>query len=392
MRIIGPTDKRAYGYKSKNGTVIGAFAEIYNENADFGLNSLVILVSYHKGLIEYSKSYERHDLCFLVPKAEELPVFYNLFRTFTAETWIASIAMMIPVIITFLILQQCQEYAVKKLTIHNDIDKHYTLKDIIIFLIQSLFGDSLVQLPRRWSSKMFIMGWLLYSFFLLNAFSGKLISSLVLPKLNDDIDTLDDLFSKTSYPIFGTEQLLNSFKESLSPEQFAIFIKRFEPGNFEENIAKLGNASFKFALARKPYFGKHSVNSNINPITGRSLYHIMKEPVIPSLHAYLFQPGSPYIEKFNNLLLRLYDSGFMEYWEKKSLFQARVNGRIKTNEDELKENEIKKQLEIREVLAIEHFESVFAIWAVGILIGGIIFTLKLMTQCTKNRRVVCELK
>lgn len=381
IRIIPPTDGHTFGSKLDNGTVTGMWGDIFYERADFCLNTHFVSLHIHKGLIEYSITLERQDSRLLVPKAGEEPVIYNLFNTLSTATWIALIMMFVPVIGSFILLQNFQKFLQRKSNIPYHLRKHYSFKDAVVMIFQSFFGESLLEIPCLIHNKIFLTGWLVYSFLLTSSFSGKLISSLIFPKMEKDLDTLDDFFSKTNYTVIGPKPILTLYKSALSAEQGILIEKRYqikEIPDLYQWFIKIENELNKegpvFAFGLRPYLAKFSINYFYNRENERSYFHFMKEPLTPILSAYIFRPGSPYIEKFNELLLRMYVSGFVEYWENKYLYEGRIRGYISGSDDERNQHEKNK------VLAFEHFESILTIWSIGMIISILVFVTKVVQK------------
>jgi neurabin len=192
IEYIEPTDNETYGHIVQNNksASTGVIRDVYSGVADVAFNSRFMNKDFLDHNVETTISNDRDDLCIIVPTAEQVPVFHNLFRTFSITTWCTTIGSIIFAIVVVKLLEIGQEIITKRRS--REFEKE-TVQNIFFTLFQTLMGDSLTRIPTSFVIRTFMSGWILYSFLLSSAFTGILITKLVQPKFENEIDTITQL-------------------------------------------------------------------------------------------------------------------------------------------------------------------------------------------------------
>lgn len=366
---------------ASNNSLINDVVDVVNERANLSMNSRWL---YEREMIENTNSYEQNNLCVIVPKAKQIPSFYNLFYTMKAETWIASILFIIIVTLVYFVVQISN----KQVDRRNSEELELNLIDIWFYMLQSFFGDSLTRLPQSASLRLIIITWLSYSLIISSAFTGTLISKIAIPLYENDLESITELRDSgmdiliLDY-VYQTRHIwdaslfetLNGQFRSMNSSQY----DRYLNINTTGMAFALGDSRADFEMARR---GDNKA--------GRPFYHKMQDCLIYFPRGYIATIGSPYIGMINDILGILFEAGFNKHWEEMAQFKARIKGII-SESDEEEEDEDQEDEEIKVILSVQHLESAFYLLFIGLAISIVAFIGELVyhfySERQKNRVV-----
>lgn len=349
----------------------GTFGDIRSGRASFGFNSETYLREFHEDVIQASYSFERNDICILVPNGAPEPTLYNLMYTLTPLTWAIIIASIFLMVTAYRWMQSLQTRLL-------GIERH-NYNTLITFSIhfQSFFGDSISSLPTSSSLRVLIVCWCVYSFLINTAFTAKLISSLVLPRHEADIDTLEDLGKSPLnivHPDFVSKTLWQGLEDdkllfdSLRDQMIPMSIDRLYA------LAKEDRESNAYVMAN--YAAKFLKKTNFDPTTSRSFYHIMQECLFYSPKVYPIEQGSAYLVRINELLGRFHEMGFIAKWERDtSHHRYTLDGKITMSDEELEDEDdpLADGEEPKVVITVAHLQAAFYLLFFGLMLSSIAF-------------------
>lgn len=344
---------------SSNESLTDDVADVMNERANLSMNSRWL---YEQYMIENTNSYEQNNLCVIVPKARQIPSFYNLFYTMEAETWIVSILFVIIVTFVYFVVQ----VANKRVARAKEDELELNTVEILFYMLQSFFGDSLTRLPKSASLRLIIITWLSYSLIISSAFTGTLISKIAIPLYENDLETIDEL-KESGMDILILDYVYQTGRiwDSQLFERLKPYLKFMNKSQYDEYLVKnttgmafaLSDSRADFEMARR---GDNKA--------GRPFYHKMRDCLIYFPRGYIATIGSPYIGMINDLLGRFFESGFHNYWEDMAQFKARIKGMI-SESDEEEEDEDEEDEEIKVILSVKHLESAFYLLFIGLALS-----------------------
>lgn len=71
-------------------------------------------------------------------------------------------------------------------------------------------------------------------------------------------------------------------------------------------------------------------NRRVNvSFSGIPLYHVMREKILPVFKSYQVRRGSPFFNRMDKLLFRLYEGGFPSLWGKRIMDWYKIKGILK---------------------------------------------------------------
>lgn len=354
-------NKNSYGAFINN-TATGGLADVIYRKADMSFNNRFLNPAFLDYNVETTNSYKQENVCIMVPKATRKSTFYNLFYIFTIPAWLSIIFLIFFVTGTLKIYQ----------TIHfrfnqnrNEI-KTCSWIEIFFQVLRAFIGEALSVIKTSNTTRLIIGGWILYSFLITSSFSGKLVSKLVNPLYGAEIETFEQLF-ESELNIVLSEGIHLVAKAQVDKEIYEKLKPRFV------YVAEQDEAYFHF-------INNKSISAHISNMyrldiylqknfdsTGRSHYHIMRECLIYFPSTYITSEGSQFLGRINDLISRFHETGLVSHWEMLTNINTKVSGEIvELNDDEEEE-------EFKVILTIDHLQSAFYLWILGIFISCLAF-------------------
>ncbi|XP_068220201.1 glutamate receptor 1-like [Palaemon carinicauda] len=199
----------------------------------------------------------------------------------------------------------------------------HVISKSVLWALKTVTQESSKWLPKSDGGRVIVSTWLLASLVFLSSYSGILTAMLTIPKVTIPIDSLEDLVLQSNLPwkLLTGSFLSDYFKESKDPVRQKAY--KGAIGTVPDCwYARQEIMDGKFAgicvetTAYKVYSWDFST-------TGSCHVYIAREKVYTnSLFSLIFKKGSPYLEKTNNVLHSLKESGIMSKW----LNQHLING------------------------------------------------------------------
>lgn len=372
----------------------GVLGDLYFRNADFGFNAQSHVPSLHGGLVETSNSFERHNICILVPSSAAEPTLFNLLYTMTPLTWTIVSVSICTAVVTYRWMLAAHRALIISPQARENLGA-YSWPETMSVHFQSFFGDSICTLPRSWPLRLLIWCWCLYSFLITTAFTAKLISSLVLPRHLADIDTLRGLADSPLNVVYP-QHLNATLWQFLSGDEDTSLLAglrdqmRAVPGSPERFHALMGAERTANAYVVHSYMAKYMRRKYVDAQTGRSAYHLMHECLVYLPKVYLLEKGSPYVGHVNELLGRFNEMGFMGQWEEETTHRFAVqagpqaagilladgdgggggDGAGGSDEDDL--GQLAEE-DIKVVITVSHLQTAFYLLALGLAMATLAF-------------------
>lgn len=365
---------------SKNTGILG---DLQHGGANFGFNAQGNNPHLFNGTIGVSNSFERHDICIIVPKAEFESILYNLIRTLSPLTWLLVVVSVFVIVVIFKWLQRIQRHWVR--SPDGRERTQHSWPDALSIHFQSFFGDSIIRLPNSWTIRCMIVCWCLYSFLICTAFTAKLISSLVLPKGLADINSMEEL-GQTSLKIIYPDYLNATLYRYLENDHQMLDMLRdqMEPVAKTNFTALIGMERHRYAYVLKNYMADYMVRKYIDTINGgRPSYHRMSACLVYMPRVYLLQLGSPYARYLNEMLGRFYDMGLMVQWQRQSDFRQNIelNKVAPTVPSSMPSGSTSDEddfdvTKIQVVITMNHMQAAFYVWVLGLLISAFAYVIE----------------
>ncbi|EDW80987.2 uncharacterized protein Dwil_GK11816 [Drosophila willistoni] len=339
-------------YRNHNLTSDICFMEVAREFDDVAMNIRFYAPDTFDRQAEATIAHNRDDLCVIVPKAQGAPKFWNIFRSFQLWAWLFILGSV------FLAYIFCQI-----------VYRHHNAPlEVGMQLYACTLSLPLSHVPNNYSLRLFLICWLIFGMLICTAFKGNLTSMLVFQPFLPDINRIIDLAS-SNYRIMvrprhtkhinhfltlGHEQEGRIRKLMLEVPEKVLF------DHFDEN-------DVSYAYLEKYHIARFQVHARKHTHLGRPYFHLMNSCLVPFHAVYIVPYGSPYLGFLNKLIRSSHEFGFERYWDRimNAAFikwGAKVVSRQRhnSNDDPV-------------VLKLEHYQAVFFLWVIGILLASFVF-------------------
>jgi hypothetical protein len=268
--------------------------------------------------------------------------------------------------------------------------KGVSLSEIILLVLGIHCNVSVTLRNTNHSARILFAVVLMAALILSSSFNGRISSILIAPEKDNDIRTIDELLA-TNYQLYSTinhESLVyvdnNTDKNSKLFKLVQRNIVMLDQKLLLNMIGKGKNIGVLF----RDRIAKTILYSKINFKNGKAMYYRIEEPPVSIWLSYMVRKDSPFIDKFNQILLEASDHGFLQYGLEQEQWMTKLE-RIKRTSEMLTRNKNKKGLK---KITMPMVMDYFAYWAIGlacaltVFIAEIIyFRVKKAYVCSKNR-------
>ncbi|KAI5741667.1 hypothetical protein M8J76_015892 [Diaphorina citri] len=242
-------------------------------------------------------------------------IWINYLSEFSEVTWIL---IVVGLLVAAFFVSFASQY------LHREKHQFQSFFFCCFFVYSSFIGATIKPHPRTLVLRLFFANWLFYSLVITASYQAYLGSLVTVPQQDPQIDDQLDLL-KSNIQIAGSTQMfyvLNASREV--SQEFDELLDRFQilpPDRLLDTISKINNkkkiAIFSSKNELKYYqhlFQKQDSNSTI---TEKSVLHIFSQCVLKSYSSpFLLRVGSPFEEPINRLLMILFESGLLTYWQR----------------------------------------------------------------------------
>ncbi|KAJ9588819.1 hypothetical protein L9F63_017857 [Diploptera punctata] len=303
----------------ENGTITGALNEIAYNNKDLVMISKIVQ-NFISIDVEYVLPVVRNGkCCVVVPKAAKVPSWLSLIGCCSKEVWVY-IFLNSVVCLSFW-------YCLRKLSFQLNLNKRETqiqesLRIILNALLPTTFSK--LTLIKLISERTFISSCMLWSIVISNVFQGVLFKFLKNPNSYKEINNLQDVL-ESGLPLFADDLELYEYFHTLDTDAANKLFERLEVNDrgskILKNIATYKNETVLITyltatqiMETSPYFNK---------------IHIAEECPITYIASYFVPRGSVYLPHIHDVVTRLYEAGFTEWWYKSAWDQYFLQYRFK---------------------------------------------------------------
>lgn len=276
MKLIVPSENTV------NERYYKQYTDILSENSDFGFVGCFTIV---EAPTDVTTSYPRKmdDLVVLVPCASAVPQFYYIFMVFGKAVWLLTIGsffltLLYNVLVLRCLLNECENYLELLLEAYNMLK----------------FGTSNHGFA---SLKLLPLFWIFICAILDSLFCSLLTSGLITPKFGQNMETLDELKAN------NVTITIHEFGAKAVKGQYPLNLIKL--ATVDEIMEKLIRQNTDSAYAVQMSIAE-LITAKVFKEDGRSVYHIMKEHLVPGYLVYLFPINSPYVDEANKYLTVLF--------------------------------------------------------------------------------------
>lgn len=331
-----------------------SFHDLANRKYDISLyNSFVVQISFPVFGMLYPV--EQSGRCFLVHRAGQVPVWYNLFTVFDVTSFGLLVLVFHIVVLNFYVFIRFS----RKSSIFQAIILAY-IYTIQLFLLS----------PVNWVSKhnyiRFLIFMVFWFVFVLNfMFQGLIISSFTVPRYGAEINTLVDL-DRSGVSLEGVpsadivyDDMFRNPKDPMLAKLNKKFVKNFDALACPKDLIKSNKKGCWLDCLMADFVQKTYRDNNGNlPI------HIGKDKYHSFFTTYLIWNDSPLIDVLNLHIRALKEGGILKHW--RELFMG-------TSVESKLPSDVK-------VLTLRDLQGCFYMLLVGNILAFFVFLLELLSN------------
>ncbi|XP_024946703.1 glutamate receptor ionotropic, delta-1-like [Cephus cinctus] len=329
-----------WGDELHNGSWTGIHGNIKNGIADVGFCQVLPMAS-RLHFEEYSVPITTDTYIWILPEVS--PINWNkLLVPFKMNVWI------------------CLGVATLAATVFVYCSAKYSnVEPNLLFLWAYFFGQDIGRNYKKHGMIIPRGMWLLFAFFISNAYLASLTNSLTFVIPAGNVETVKELL-ENGIPFGGASTLRDFYKNFDDADDYEIY-RKYENVPLYKLIPlffRIVNGSLNFAT---PLSKRSTITYKK---TGQ--FHVMNERVLYYHNTFAFPRGSPYIDEFNLQIERIKSGGFIELW-------------LSRNTTGLVSNATSSQQPLRLI----HMSSIFTMWSIGLMLSIITFLLEILSHDDK---------
>jgi hypothetical protein len=284
---FGTRTKMNYGVIFPNGTTTGSLHDVIHRKVVYSANSRSF--NYYSTNVEFTIPYITNELCAVVPKAHKLPNWAILLNCFDQASWIL-IALTVTASAIFW----------QRVGPSRDFVKHSW--QIFSFLV----GIPTKVVPVLHQA-VFLVGCMIFNVVILGTIQGFLFTSFTKTLYYKDVNTLEEVVQLGLPTTPRAWTMINNYTNILK----RLKTRKIDP---DDNILDLVAYQRDIvAFDMKILLNLMSKSIYVDD-DGQPLLHIVNECVSSFVVATIVPKGSAFLHVFDNLIIRLYESGLTMKW------------------------------------------------------------------------------
>ncbi|XP_018027085.1 ionotropic receptor 93a [Hyalella azteca] len=308
--VIPPPEINKFGVL-ENGRYNGMMGQITRKEVLVGCGAFTV-TNLRKQVVDFTTVIDKQPYTYMIARPKELSRVLLFVEPFTSDTWILiAIATLLMGPILHLVNSHSPFYAYYDLHRGRGL---FTLQDCSWYIFASVLQQGGDRMPMCHSARVALGFWWVFVIIIVTTYSGNLVAFLTFPKLENAVQTLDDLLAarySMSWGYVGGGALQDYFKGA--------------EGKFKEigDLATIHDREDQILLDRIRYTDYAYIQWKVN------LLVIMKEEFLRtdscdfslgreefySEHVAMAMPkGSPYVWKFDEEIKLMLKGGLVQKW------------------------------------------------------------------------------
>uniref|UniRef100_A0A182K458 Protein NDNF n=1 Tax=Anopheles christyi TaxID=43041 RepID=A0A182K458_9DIPT len=230
--------------------------------------------------------------------------------------------------------------------------------------------------PECNALRMLFMGLTLYALNVTTIYTSILITMLTNPPLAYQVDTIEEILA-SGVPIGGRLDSEDWFMNDFADDQL-VSVQYNATSEFQPSLVNLqavveGKRSLlmsRLYVRNTKYYG---------------LVHGLSKDMFVTQIEMIMEKGFPLLPKFNRILSNLIDMGIMQKLWNDFLYNVTILDRIRANRALSEEDIIAASPEV--VLTLDHLQSAFALYGIGLCLCVVVFLLELLSKTRWMKQV-----
>lgn len=342
--ITSSTTKDNWGIGTVDGNVTGNIQAVVLRQIDMTFGAYGPMLE-RRMFCDFTTSHYNEGITWCVPRAQLAPKWRNLLDTFLYETWLSMIAAYFMVSTIVWYCCSCEP---------RDVTSYTLIQDSLKYLFSVFLAVSVSMTPKKFSSRIVFFVWVVFSLHFVAAYQAKLISVLLSPTYETQINSVEEILAKQMD--WGAVPSLKRFYVDKEDWRVRYLFENWKA--CPDADACLHRIAYKrdFALIIMSVHAEYEVLSYLDANSQSRIYCFPKVYLVYPSEMYM-RKGFPFQDRLNQLILRIKDAGFIFKWMNDLQYREFIRQLRIANEQHPREQTQK--------LTLDHLQGAFMIWALG---------------------------
>jgi hypothetical protein len=353
-RVIGPKGPKELAY-------LNTIQDLYNGTADMNFNMRLFLSSnYLNSSVIPVYPHDIDSFVILVPKSGLYPPFQNLLHPIKlASRFVLTAVYLIVTIIWFLFLRYYRRVRPRIVDV---------LLDTLRLQLSTPLPRDIVNIHER----LLISGFMVYGFIIISGYQTILISFLMSPRYQPDLQSLGEL-NRTAMDLYAPKSI-NTLRGRIL--DMPLHNRVFETSTTVWTLKNFRLAGTEFGYITTDREARFFLTTNANIQHSRPLMHMIDEGILFSPSSYHLEQHSPYEIIISNWICRFREAGLYRQFNLQSFHESKRGKKLKTEEPMMP---VTKEM-INEKASVKFFEVLpaFLLLGFGCLIAGVVFIVEVI--------------
>jgi hypothetical protein len=309
-RVVGPKGSEKLAYRN-------VVFDVFNGSADMNFNKRAFYSSnYLNSSIIPVYPYEIDGVVILVPKAGPYPPFYNLLLPIESTSRFILMAVFLVMAIVWFVF----------LYFYGQTQPR--ISDVLLDTLRLQLATSLSRNVANFHERMLICGFMVYGFIVISGYQTILISVLMSPRSQPDLQTLAEVnATKMDLHIPNWIDRLRG-----SSVDIPLINRVFETNltMWELRNSRLSGTDFGYMTTDQ--VALFFLNTTANIQNGRPLMHMIEERIFLAPSTYLLKRSSPYETIISSWISWFREAGLYQKFHSDSFTEAKREKRLEAEE------------------------------------------------------------
>jgi hypothetical protein len=346
------------------------YPELYTRITDGNFDlifSPVSLLHFGRNLLDETYVLSQKRGRFVVPCGQTLPRWNSVIRVFSPTLWLTVFLSMIMAAMLMLYLTGC----LNKLS-QSEYQVYQSLPSCLISMWAVLLGSSVAVMPRSGVFRVFFSAWLLHCLAVNTVFQAFLTTFITNPGREHQADSIQEILD-SGLPYGFDPQCDKGFRETGDSIMMTILQHRIPCSPYTtcmDWVAFHRNFSTPSTDNIVDYF----TATKYVDYQGQPLLCAVKEEYYTSNNVLHLMKGNPLLQRVNELVGRIVQSGIFSQWTKELLDSLKLKKGVislRTLQDEYHS------------FSLKNMQSAFWVLCVGWALGAAVFVAQLCLQSGK---------
>jgi len=307
----------------------------------------------------------------LVPCPKAIPGKEKLLTTFSLSVWLTIGLVLLLTTAVF----WCASNGPYR-SVCNETHTYQSLSNCFHSVWAVFVGVPVPQQPTISSLRNLFFLYVCFCFSISTVFQAFFVSYLVEPKYEKKLETLEDLLY--SDVVYGYHPVINYFLDTLScPEG----VKFFEHKELKEDCSDVRTCVERMVTKRDiasviaPFLATY-VAKELGTVDVGKIICSLDQIALSASITVLFKKGNPLLDRFNILMRRYLEAGFLEMHWTELQHRASLRGTARFTE---------AAVDSFFVFSLSHLTPAFVVMLVGTVLSSLVFIVEVIVKCLCKR-------